>query len=298
MTKRKKINRLQIFFIFWQLGRRYPSVFLLLLIAGGGWYSYEIYYARPAMVYLGIPKAHDWKQPLTWSRILRNGGFITGYSDLRGNPLWVCYQLRPVPNNAPYYKRPSQFSTDWRNLTHITHDTYNYSGYDRGHMAPNYAISRLYGRLAQLDTFLMTNITPQTPHLNRKLWERLEEVEIDDFTKEFGTIWVYTGPVFDHKIERLKSSLRVEVPDAFYKIYLTPQTKEGPFPKMLAFIMPQQVQGNEPLNRFVVSVNEVERKTGFDFFPDMEDILEEKLESSIDPSAWKLKAVSRRPPRY
>jgi endonuclease G len=247
---------------------------------------------------MGLPKAHDWKQPFTWTRIFRNDGFIVGYSDIRGNPLWVSYQLRPIPDNASYYKRPQQFNPDWRNLTHITHDTYNHSGYDRGHMAPNYAISRLYGRSAQLDTFLMTNVSPQKPHLNRKLWQRLEEVEVDYFAKQFGTVWVFTGPIFDNKIDRLKSSFRVEIPDTFYKIYLIPPAKKGQISRMLAFIMPQQVRGNEPLNQFVVSVDQVEKLTGFDFFHELEDGLEEKLESSIAPTPWKLKTVSRLPARY
>jgi endonuclease G len=298
MAKRKKNNPLQILFIFWQLGRRYPPIFLLLILAGGSWYSYELYYARPRMVYMGLPEAHNWKQPFTWTRIFRNHGFIVGYSDLRGNPLWVCYQLRPIPNSAPSYKRPQRFYADWRNLTHITHDTYDHSGYDRGHMAPNYAISRLYGRSAQLDTFLMTNVTPQTANLNEKLWERLEEVEIDYFAKQFGTVWVFTGPIFNNKTKRLRSSFRVEIPDSFYKIYLAPPAKKGQLPRMLAFIMPQQVRGNEPLNRFIVSVDEVEHRTGFDFFHKLEDISEEKLESAIDSNPWNLKAISRLPARY
>ena len=62
--------------------------------------------------------------------------------------------------------------------------------------------------------------------------------------------------------------------------------------------MPQQVQGNEPLDRFIVSVDEVEHRSGFNFFHELEDILEEKLESTIDSGAWNLKAVSQLPARY
>lgn len=170
MARQRKYNQLQILTIFWQLGRpylrilwHYPRIFLLSITAiAGSWYSYEVYYARPAMVYMGIPEAHNKWQPITWTRIFRNYGFIVGYSDLRGNPLWVSYQIHPIPENTPSYKRPPRFRSDWRNLNLITHDTYTHSGYDRGHMAPNYAISHLYGQKGQLDTFLMTNITPQT----------------------------------------------------------------------------------------------------------------------------------------
>lgn len=246
---------------------------------------------------MGLPEAYDWKQPFTWTRIFRNDGFMVGYSDVRGNPLWVIYQIKPVPDDAPAYERPRRFSADWRNLTRIAPDSYSHSGYDRGHMAPNYAISRLYGRSAQLDTFLMTNITPQKPNLNRKLWQRLEEVEIDYFTQQHDVIWVITGPIFNDDIERLKSSFRVEIPDKFYKIYVAPPENGRP-PGMLAFIVPQKVRGTEPLNRFLVSIDQVEKETGFDFFHKMDDTLEEKLESSIKPDSWKLKTVAHLPPRY
>ncbi|ADJ28205.1 DNA/RNA non-specific endonuclease [Nitrosococcus watsonii] len=292
MAKQKKINPFRIFLTVWQLGRQRPLVLLLLVLASGVWYGYEVYIARPGMVYMGMPKAENWKESDTWTRIFRNDGFMVGYSDLRGNPLWVSYKITSIQDDT-HYQRPQRFSADWRNLTHITHDDYRHSGYDRGHMAPNYAISRLYGKPAQLDTFLMTNITPQKSNLNQKLWQRLEEVEIDHFTQQFETIWVFTGPIFDPDIERLTSSYWVEIPDAFYKIYFA-----LPDEKMLAFIVPQQVRGKEPLDKFLVSVDEVEKRTGFDFFHELEDTREEQLESSIKPDPWRLNEVAQLPARY
>jgi len=68
-------------------------------------------------------------------------------------------------------------------------------------MAPNYAISTLYGKSSQLDSFLMTNITPQKPNLNRKIWQRLEEIEIKYFTKLSDEIYVYTGTILMIKLK-------------------------------------------------------------------------------------------------
>ena len=55
---------------------------------------------------------------------------------------------------------------------------------------------------------------------------------------------------------------------------------------MLAFIIPQEVRGNEKLNKYIVSVDEVERLTGFDFFHELEDSLENDLEKNIDSKFW------------
>jgi endonuclease G len=163
-------------------------------------------------------------------------------------------------------------------------------------MAPNYAISRLYGKSAQLETFDMTNITPQKPNLNRKLWQRLEKAEVSEFTKYFDKVWVFTGPIFDEKKETLKNSKFVEVPDAFFKIYIGLKAKQEA--KTLAFIMPQSVKGNESFMKFVTTIDEVEKQTGLDFLTKIEDTLEDKLEATQDTKVWHLKAVATKPSRY
>lgn len=278
---------------FW---RRSPALVLVGLVAAGSWYAYEVFYARPAMAYLGLPDAVRWDQPRTWTRVFRNHGFMVGYSELRGNPLWVIYALSRVPANAPQFKRPSRFESDWRSLSRVGHEDYGHSGFDRGHMAPNHAMSLLYGRGGQLDSFLMTNITPQTKPLNEKVWERLEEAELDRLASRFGKLWVVTGPIFDDHIERLPSSFRVEVPDAFYKIYAVPRPER--VPKLLAFIIPQTVKGKEPLDRFVTTVDQVELRTGLNFFPELDERSARTAEAAVDTEFWQVREWAELPGRY
>jgi len=66
----------------------------------------------------------------------------------------------------------------------------------------------------------------------------------------------------------------------------------------LAFVVPQDVKGTEPLDRFVASVDHVEALTGLDFFHQLEDTLENALEARSDPRAWPLDAATRLPSRY
>lgn len=297
MRKRETLNLLKVLTVLFRIIRLHPSLLLLSLILGAGYYGYEAKIAHPALLYQGEPRALSAKNADTWFRIFRNHGFILGYSDLRGNPLWVEYALTPASENGHSLKRPSRFETDWRSINRVSHDSYQKSGYDRGHMAPNYAISRLYGKQGQHDSFLMTNITPQKPNLNQKLWQRLEETEIDVFAKSFGKVWVITGPVFTGAVERLASDWTVEIPDAFYKIYITEATPAAKS-VVLAFLVPQTVNGKEPLTQFVTSIDKIEAQTGLDFFADLDDRIENALEAAIDERPWRLQAVSRLPSRY
>jgi endonuclease G len=158
-------------------------------------------------------------------------------------------------------------------------------------------MSHLYGKDGQNDSFLMTNISPQKPRLNQQFWRRLEEAEIKNFTHLADKVWVITGPVFTGSTERLSSSWRVEIPDAFYKMYIT-EAKPNQPSKVLAFIVPQTIRGNESLSQFVTSIDTIEAQTGLDFFSDLDDVIEDRLEASIEPQAWDLQAVSNAPYRY
>jgi len=291
----QKNHAIKILFSVFLLLKKYPKLVLPILGAILAFYLYEMKIARPNATYMGVPQSTSFSLN-TFTRVFRNSNFMIGYSDYRGNPLWVSYLLTPVAKDAKRLKRPSSFYKDWRNITQIEHSDYTHSGYDRGHMAPNYAISRLYGKSSQIDTFDMTNITPQRPNLNRKLWQRLEEAEVSEFTKYFDKVWVFTGPIFDENKETLKHSKYVEIPDAFFKIYVG--ITENKPAKTLAFIMPQNVKGNESFMEFLTSIDEVEKQTGLDFFSNLEDRLEDKLEESQDIKAWHLESVANKPSRY
>lgn len=276
----------------------YPRVImpiLTLLLCG---YGYEMLVARPALMYQGEPKAISALNTNSWFRVLRNNGFIVGYSDLRGNPLWIEYALTPVADNAPHLKRPSRFQTDLRGLNRVSHDDYTKSGFDRGHNAPNHAMSVLYGKYGQADSFLMTNISPQRPKLNQQVWQRLEEAELSFFAKNFGKVWVITGPIFGNNAERISSSLwHIDIPKAFYKIYVTEENDSKPA-FALAFIMPQTVTGKEPLSQFVTTIDTVEAQTGLDFLSDFDDKTENHLEGTIETVPWNLNAINKIPSRY
>lgn len=272
---------------------RHVGVSLLFVVAASGLWYWQEQDVRDRLSWMGVP-TWDTLGPTNFHRVLRNDGVLIGWSDVRVNPLWVSYRLHAVdnPRSGP---RPD-FRRDWRTLWPIAPDSYFGSGYDRGHLAPNYAIAAVHGREAQRQTFLMSNISPQRPDLNRRLWQRLEEVVIAHFVPRFGVVQVVTGPVFparflDNVLNRVGL---VEVPQAFYKIVIVPSER----PMALAFLMPQTVQGSEPLDRYLVTIDEIEARTGLDFFALLPDDVEKLLEGTVQTRGWALDEVARLPSRY
>ncbi|WP_043528040.1 DNA/RNA non-specific endonuclease [Litchfieldella xinjiangensis] len=281
-------------FSLWRRQARNLGVSLLFVtVATGLWYSQEREY-RDSLSWMGVT---TWETPSPTSlhRVLRNDGFLVGWSDLRVNPLWVSYTLQAVDDNTRIGPRPD-FQSDWRTLWPIGTDSYFGSGYDRGHMAPNYAIAAVHGAGAQRQTFQMSNITPQRPDLNRRLWQRLEEVVIDHFAGRFGTVHVITGPVFPERFfENVFNRVGlVEIPEAFYKIVVVPAEQ----PRAVAFLVPQDVSGNEPLDRYLVSIDEIELRTGLNFFPNLTPDMEARLESGVRTEGWGIDEIARLPSRF
>lgn len=74
----------------------------------------------------------------------------------------------------------------------ITSNMYTNSGYDRGHCAP--AADFSFNQRAMNESFLLSNICPQTPTLNRKCWVKVEEY-IRSLTNKCDTIYVITGTI-------------------------------------------------------------------------------------------------------
>ncbi|EKD81492.1 MAG: DNA/RNA non-specific endonuclease [uncultured bacterium] len=227
------------------------------------------------MAYGGLPQTATQTKLL----VLHNIGFYAAYCDDRRSPLWVAYRL-DAKDFEHKLSRPKSFKIDTRTLSRVDPKEYAKSGYDRGHMAPNSAIATRYGRDAQLETFYMSNIVPQTPELNRRVWQRLEKLE-EEYANNRGTIWVIAGPVFDEHIKTIGNN--IEVPDAFYKI-IVDEEQEGI--KTLAFLIPQTVTGKEPIENFLTSIDEIEKLTGLDFFWPLSDEPEKRLESTSPSKLW------------
>jgi endonuclease G len=231
--------------------------------------------------------------PINLVQLLENKCYDVGYSNERANPLWVSYRLTRHKDDG-VDKRQSKFITDHRSSAQIVHEHYNRSGYDRGHMAPNHAIGALCDDEAQKETFLMTNISPQSKALNQRWWERLERVELNHFTLIFDKVWVIAGPVFSEHNVTLPNG-PVQLPTAFYKVYLAERLGNW---HVLAFLVDQGVEGKEPLSHYRVTLAEVETKVGFDFLPNLPAEVKSRLKFDHLDESWKLAEVDLLPTRY
>lgn len=230
------------------------------------------------LVYGGAP---DTSKLPTKVRLLTNTGYAAGYSDAMKNPVWIAYRLFDLPELTPPGERPENFNVDKRTFAQVRSSDYTGSGYDRGHLAPNYGIALCYGREAQEETFLMSNIIPQKHGLNAGPWKEMEMKAAVNYPARFQEIWIIAGPVFGPSPAATKGG--IPIPEACYKIMID---ETGGKLRVQAFLMPQDIpEGAEP-KHFLTSVDEIEKRVSIDFLTALDDKAENELEARIPSSIW------------
>ena len=206
-------------------------------------------------------------------KILINHGYAVGYSEKRRNPLWAVYKASDLQTGTTHrYRRSQLFPRDLRVVPSVDGRTFG-GGYDRGHMVPNAAIGNQYGSLAQMETFLMTNMCPQKGDLNQHPWKHLEQW-VTDAAEARQHIYVIAGPIFadDPDITQNGPERGIQIPDEFYMILVDLSYEWNPKPtvKMIAYRFPQSTPTNADFKnrqQYGASVDEIEDATNLDFFP-------------------------------
>lgn len=243
----------------------------------------------------GVPKNTNSDDPVT---ILINHGYALAYSSKHKQPLWTAYQVSKVKKDVDYERFPF-FVEDVRLPTsdQIGTETFGHD-YDLGHMAPNAAINRQYGKISQMESFLMSNISPQKSNLNRGVWQKLEFDILNRYPlagttkKPKAHVWVIVGPIISDDPEFLdrKNGSRVAIPDAFFCILVRPHSYPYDSPgnaDYLAFVFDQSVPLTQPISKnFLKSVDEVEERTGLNFFPELSNLMESRIENEAATAVW------------
>jgi endonuclease G len=216
--------------------------------------------------------------------VIRHDGFVLSYDADARIPKWVAYELTAEETNGDAERDELIFRMDPSyNRTQAMREDYYDSGWTKGHMAC--AGDFKWDSDAMEETFYLTNICPQNEELNKGDWNFLER-QVRRWAREYGRVWVVSGPVIGSGRYGTIGEHRVVVPDAFFKAVMVQDY--GKY-RSIAFIM-----GNDDRRYYLydcsMSVDDLEAMTGLDFFTQLPDDVEEASESRCRPSDWGIKA--------
>ena len=219
--------------------------------------------------------------------------FALSYNDSTGEPNWVSWVVSPADlGEAP---RKGEFDADSTlppGFHMVSEHEYSGSGFDRGHMCPHG--DRTANTEMSFATFVMTNIIPQAPNVNRKAWAQLE-VYCRELVRSGHRLYIVAGP--DGRggtgSRGFASSLRdgkVVVPAECWKIVVVLPGAGGDDvsrltgrERVISVEMPNDNDKvGEEWDKFRVAAAQVEQRTGYKFFDKLPPDIAHQLEIKID----------------
>ncbi|MCM1108678.1 MAG: DNA/RNA non-specific endonuclease [Clostridium sp.] len=206
---------------------------------------------------------------------------------------WTAYQMYASnsvvnwnrnnwPNGDPFQEDtaiPEQYRT--------TLADYRRTGYNRGHICAS--ADRLCSKDANEQTFFLSNMQPQVYAFNAGTWEKMEEKVRSWNNNSFrDTLYVVKGGTIDRADQLLSpANTGLLVPKYFFMAILCKNQDPSQYGyKALGFWIEHKANSDTDLKKYTVSIDELEEKTGIDFFCNLPDQIEDAVERNLVPSVW------------
>ena len=214
----------------------------------------------------------------TPEQIVEYEGFRVSFNKDNKTPNWVAWELLGTEADG----QQPRYNTFWQDEAvdgcPVTYD-YSNSGYDRGHLCP--AADQKWSEKAMIDCFSMANMAPQAHSLNSGAWATLEKKE-RYWAKRDSAIVIIAGPIYEEGDSQRIGGNGVRVPSAFFKVIIAPYIDN---PRGIGFVYPNMsAPGN--MRDYSMTIDAVEELTGIDFFYNLPDDIEEKIESTESFKEW------------
>ncbi|MFN7924622.1 MAG: DNA/RNA non-specific endonuclease [Bryobacteraceae bacterium] len=203
--------------------------------------------------------------------------FVLCHSSSTKTALWTAHEIKPENLASRPAARRRHFRRDHAlRMSGATDADYRNSGWVRGHLVP--AADVAWNEQSFADSFLLSNAVPQDGSLNSGKWRVLED-SIRRLASASDFVVVFSGPIFCQSIGRIGAS-GVAIPCELYKVAIAGRASEL---RAYAVILPNGGNPAESIDRFAVSVAEVERRTGLDFISALPRPLQSELERRAEP---------------
>ncbi len=254
-------------------------------------------------LYFGNPSGASTDPACAENYLMEKPQFTLSYNATRLIPNWVAWHL--CPSDLGSSGRAGDFHADAslpEKFYHVQKKDYQFVkyGFDRGHLCPS--ADRSATKEDNAETFLMTNMIPQSPDVNRITWRLLEEFE-RELCRAGNELYIFAGgagtggtsaqgtfsgiPIAPNAAGN--AAVQIAVPAFCWKILLILPEGDGDKARLsadtmvIAVYMPnaQGIQNGTTWQSFLVSIDFIEEKTGFDFFSDVEEDLQAALEAKI-----------------
>lgn len=207
--------------------------------------------------------------------IVKHHFYNVSYNCTTKQPNYVSYTLKKSMLTGTA-KRSDHFTPDPIISSQCSAENKHYysSGFDRGHLAP--AMDFVFSQTAMNESFYLSNISPQNPHLNRNAWRNLES-KIRKWAGNFDSLIIVSGPIFVGELSFISES-GPAIPQMFFKVVFAFQNGSV---FSAAFIYPN-FPAKYPTSYYSQNIDMVEEATKFDFLHKWNSSKQNEIESRSD----------------
>ena len=214
--------------------------------------------------------------------VIRHVAYTVSFNPQTYLPNWVAYELTADETDGPWTRKGLRFIPDpYCRSEQADREDYKNSGYSHGHLAP--AGDMKWDSIAMLESFYYTNCIPQDKELNNGKWNQLE-MKTRAWAKEYGKVYVVSGPAFLDEDTLRIGHHGVAVPHACFKALLVP-VEEGY--STIAFLMRNGGEARS-LKECAITVDELETILDMDLFCNLPNDEQDRVESRVVWDDWKL----------
>jgi len=246
----------------------------------------KLNWIQPQIKKIGVPSSGNIEE------VIDHLAFSLSYNEHHEQANWVMHVILPAISDGNATR-----SNDFREDTLVTTGTsleqdyflkekkpdgkYKYDGfgYDRGHLAPSADFR--WSEEALSESYFYSNMSPQIGDFNRFKWVELENWMREYVTKNNTSLVIVTAPILPDNLSKIeRGTNKVSIPKCFVKVAIDIENNRG-----IGFILPHE-KIERPLEYFAVSIDSVESTMGYDLFSNLNDSLENKIESETPYIEW------------
>jgi len=229
----------------------------------------------------GVNYALEWddeKKSQRWSCLMMT------YYNMKSN-----WSRNKWPNGDPFQPDPD-IPSDYR----TTDSDYRGTGFTRGHIVAS--ADRLYSKYVNEQTFYYSNMQPMYWNFNGGAWEAMEIFTRNIIKKTTDTLYVCKGGTIGDGQTLAPASTGLLVPKYFFMALLS-KDSGGEYKALGFWIEHTKESGMDNglsiytdyrkiVAPYVVSIDKLEELTGIDFFCNLPDLTENKVEANVYPQSW------------
>lgn len=218
--------------------------------------------------------------------------YVESYSAMRGTPNWVSWHIdaNTINNTAPRSDNFAGFIGLPSTFYHVESNSYQSSGFDRGHNCPS--ADRTSSANANAATFLMTNMIPQAPNNNQQTWANMENY-LRDQVKAGNEVYVIMGSYgiggtgSNGTFNKINGD-KITVPSNVWKVAVIIPTGDNDVnrvttsTRVIAVNTPNINTINTDWKQYRVTVRAIEQATGYNLLSALPQSVQDAVETKTD----------------